>query len=348
MKKTVIPLITLFGAILGSPLDHVKRGCNANNCLRAVRATGRESIGLRYCSDFLGIRPDYTTATEIDFTVTFGEETFYETTITETITRTTGTVETTITAAPFRRRDHDWDPEADEAYLKGRSNILQKCSTDDAKITSACRCFLSDRPVSTETITDYTWVVETVPTLTDTFIATETVSVEAQVTYLPIIKNPGFDDPVDPFRDWEIYDTGFGCSACTHEVAPNAGSSSSPNSLKAIWVDSLGVFRFQQKVQLQLGKWYKFKFEYRVESPSMPQAFIAFELARAYPGVVIGATNQWQTAESVPIMADEWNSSDALLSIWFFLLGGVSGRTEPFYFDSFKIWEVEAPPQDSE
>ena len=101
-------------------------------------------------------------------------------------------------------------------------------------------------------------------------------------------------------------------------------------------------------VQLQVGKWYKFKFEYRVDSPSNPQAFIAFELARAYPGTIIGATNQWQTAESVPILAEDWNASDALLSVFFFLLGGRSGRTEPFYFDSFKIWEVEAPPQDSE
>ncbi|KAK6506272.1 hypothetical protein TWF506_011190 [Arthrobotrys conoides] len=348
MRPIVIPLVTLIGAVFASPAALVKRGCNANNCLRAVRATARESIGLRYCSDFLGIRPVYSFTTETLFTVNLGETTVYDTTVTETITTTTGTAETTITAAPARKRDHEWDPEAEEAYLKGRENILQKCSTDDVKLSSACQCFLSGRPVSTETSTDYTWAVEIVPTLTDTFVATETVQVEAKVTYLPLIKNPGFDDPVEPFRDWEIFDSEFGCNGCTHEVAPNAGSSSSPNSLKAIWVDSPGVSRFQQKVQLEAGKWYKFKFEYKVESASMPQAFIAFELTIGNTDAIIGATNQWQTAESVPILADEFDASNAQIAIFFFLLGGRSGRTEPFYFDSFKIWEVEAPPQDSE
>ncbi|KAK6525087.1 hypothetical protein TWF694_005235 [Orbilia ellipsospora] len=342
MRAAIIALIFLVGAVLANPAALAKRGCNANNCLRAVRATKRESIGLRFCSDFMGIRPDYTFTTENQFTITEGETTVYATTVTETITTTTGTAETTITAAPAKKRD-DWDPEGDDAYLEGRGDILSKCSTDDAKLTSACQCFLSGRPVSTEVITEYTWAVETIPTLTDTFVVTTTLSVEAKATYLPLIKNPGFDDPVDAVRDWVIFDTEYGCPDCTYEIAPNAGSSSPPNSFKGNWVDSPGVFRFQQPVQLQAGKWYKFKFEYKTVSPSAPQAFIAFELADSYPVTVIGATNQWQTAESVPILADDLHASDALLVVWFFLLGGITGRTETFYFDSFKIWEVEAP-----
>ncbi|KAK6518281.1 hypothetical protein TWF506_005441 [Arthrobotrys conoides] len=326
-------LVSSIAYAYASPLDLVERagagGCNANNCLRAIRGT--TSIGLAYCSSYLDVRPKIEIVYETVFTVTYGETTEHPSTFTGTVTITTGTVETTITAAPAPVVKRD------EIPVKAVSNIENKCSSDGFKITSACNCLLSGRPKSTYTLTDYTWASETVPTLTQELYTVETKYVEAKVTYLPLIKNPGFDDPTDPFRDWVILGNNSGCDACTYEVAPNDDSRTSPNALKVNWVGERGVFKFFQEIPVEVGKKYKFKFQYKIDSSSRDNAWIPYFLGFVSQ-MKMGATNEWQTAESA---AEEAEFDTMSIQISMYLYRGAPEDTESFYFDSFQVWEVD-------
>ncbi|RVD85415.1 uncharacterized protein DFL_003738 [Arthrobotrys flagrans] len=101
MRNSVFYSLLLAGIAYATPLDLVELtgagGCNANNCLRAIR--GATSIGLAYCSSYFDIRPEVSIVYETIFTITFGKTTEYLSTFTDTVTITTGTAETTITAA---------------------------------------------------------------------------------------------------------------------------------------------------------------------------------------------------------------------------------------------------------
>ncbi|KAK6501288.1 hypothetical protein TWF481_009129 [Arthrobotrys musiformis] len=334
MKGSILCSAFLAGTAYATPLELVKRtgaqGCNANNCLRAIRGT--TSIGLAYCSSFLDIRPEIAVVYETVYTVTVGETTEHPSTFTDTITITTGTVETTITPAPAPVVKRDEIPE------KAISNIENKCSSDDFKITSACNCLLSGRPKSTTTYTDYVGAFETVATLTQEAYTVVTEYVEAKVTYLPLIKNPGFDDPAQPFRDWSISGSSFGCDACTYEVAPNDGSSTSPNALQVNWVGDRGVFMFQQEIPVETGKKYRFKFQYKIDSTSRANAWITFSIGTTSK-LVMGATNEWQTAESFTEEIFEFDTT--IIQVSMYLSMGAAGDTEKFYFDSFQVWEVD-------
>ncbi|KAK6532416.1 hypothetical protein TWF281_006605 [Arthrobotrys megalospora] len=329
MKGLAFYSILLARVAYASPLDLVERGaaCNANNCLRAIRGT--TSIGLSYCSSYLDIRPEIAIVYETVYTVTFGETTEHPTTFTDTITVTTGTAEATITADPLRKRQGVPD--------KAASNIEKQCSTNGSKITSACNCLLSGRPKSTTTYTDYVGATETVPTLTQELYVVETKYVEAQVTYLPLIKNPGFDDPTDPFRHWTILGNNTGCDACTYEVTPNQGSSTSPNALEVNWVGQRGVFLFEQEIPVQVGKKYRFKFQYKIDTPSRQNAWISFSIGSTAK-LVMGATDQWQTAESFTEEIFEWDTTTIQVSM--FLSQASPEDTETFHFDSFQVWEI--------
>ncbi|KAF3192534.1 hypothetical protein TWF788_000145 [Orbilia oligospora] len=334
MRNTVFSTILLASIAYASPLDLVERGgaggCNANNCLRAIRGT--TSIGLVYCSSYLDIRPEIEVVYETVFTITQGETTEHPSTFTDTITITTGTAEATITPAPAPVMKRDEIPQ------KAISNIENKCSSDGFKITSACNCLLSGRPKSTVTYVDYTWASETVPTLTQDLYTVVTTYVEAKVTYLPLIKNPGFDDPTDPFRDWIILGNNTGCDACTYEVVPNDGSRTSPNALKVNWVGERGVFMFRQEIPVEVGKKYKYKFQYKIDSPSRDNAWIPYFLGFTSQ-MKMGATNEWQTAESAPEEAIEFDTMTIQVSMY--LSRGAPDDTERFYFDSFQFWEID-------
>ncbi|KAK6347947.1 hypothetical protein TWF718_005767 [Orbilia javanica] len=333
MRNSVFYSLICAGIAYASPVELVGRtgaqGCNANNCLRAIRGT--TSIGLAYCSSYLDIRNEITVVYETAFTITHGETTEHPSTFTDTVTITTGTLETTITPTP--------DPvvKRDEIPEKAVSNIENKCSSDGFKITSACNCLLSGRLKSTRTYTDYTWAEETVPTVTQDLYTVETKYVEAKVTYLPLLKNPGFDDPVEPFRHWEILGNNTGCEACTYEVTPNDGSSTSPNALKVNWVGQSGVFLFRQTIPVEIGKRYRFKFQYKVDSPSRPNAYIPYFIGYASK-LQMGATNEWQTAESWTEAITEFD--DTTIEVSMYLAGAGPEDTETFYFDSFQVWEV--------
>ncbi|KAK6358018.1 hypothetical protein TWF730_007372 [Orbilia blumenaviensis] len=330
MMNSILYSILVAGIVYATPVDLAARGpCNANNCLRAIR--GSTSIGLAYCSSYLDIRPDITVVYETAYTVTFGETTEHRSTFTDTITVTTGTVEATITAAPAPPAKRD------EIPGKAVSNIEKKCSTNPVKIKSACDCLLSGRPKRTTTYTDYVGATETVPTLTQELYVVETKYVEARVTYLPLIKNSGFDDPVEPFRDWVIFGSGTGCDECTYEVAPNQSSSTSPNALKINWVGEKGVFMFQQEIPVETGKKYRFKFQYKIDSPSRANAWIPFSIGLTSK-MVMGATNEWQTVESFTEEIFDFDTTTIQVSVY--LSGAGPDDTETFYFDSFQVWEI--------
>ncbi|EPS36685.1 hypothetical protein H072_9746 [Dactylellina haptotyla CBS 200.50] len=123
----------------------------------------------------------------------------------------------------------------------------------------------------------------------------------------------------------------------TYEASPNEGSVTSPNSLKINWIGASGVFWIRQTIPLEGGKTYRFKFQYKVDLPSRDEAFITLTIAGT-PKAVLGATNQWQWAESWDASVGGFDTPE--IEVTCFLAGSPPEATEVFYFDSFRVWEV--------
>ncbi|EPS36675.1 hypothetical protein H072_9745 [Dactylellina haptotyla CBS 200.50] len=314
--------------------------CHADNCLRAIRGT--ESIGRYFCSSTLQLEPVTVTFSSTEIYPTYGLTTVYTGTETETITVVTGTSATTLPPILDRRRDveaREVNPD-DAVVTKKISNILKMCVTNEARIISACSCLLKTGQNVTVTTTEYDFLPTTVPTLSDYEIVTQTVGIEAKVTYLPLIKNSGFDHPVEPLRHWVFPE--HWCDPCTHEVVPNDGSSSSPNALKIVYNEGPNA-KFYQDVTVEIRKYYKFKFQFKIgsaTSKSYPEFYMDYGFSNDLPVMFRGvASNQWQTIEVGPTLM-EWRTNVAI-EVRMFVPRAAAEPTESFYFDSFEIWEVQ-------
>ncbi|KAF3929011.1 hypothetical protein ABW20_dc0100273 [Dactylellina cionopaga] len=189
--KTTFSSAALFAfaipAVIANPHDLFgiqKRDCNGNNCNRAVR--GNPDVAAPFCYTYLG-----RITTETDVATEY-------TTTTTTVTTTVATVtqyDTTITATVLP----PWAPLAKRA-TKGPeetlSSIVKACTSDPAKISSACSCFLGD---ATSTITESTTTtlpVTVTETATDTLtvdVPTYTVTETCYPHATPVIKNGLFN-----------------------------------------------------------------------------------------------------------------------------------------------------------
>ncbi|KAF3930499.1 hypothetical protein ABW19_dt0200864 [Dactylella cylindrospora] len=256
MKAYIAPLALAISAVVASPIEKVAReDCHANNCLRAVR--GNPGIAYPFCFSTLGrittstdVRTDYSTTT---------------TTITETKTQTNYDATVTTTVVP---------PEAPAPELARRtaapntSTILKACSTDAAKISSACSCFLGTS-TSTQTLTTTTTlpyvVTETVSETTTTDAGTLTVSSTCYPIASPI-SNGGFESGILP---WYLPPVSSDATAGSWEIVEDETTPNPTHAFKATLLRQSGK-PFNKVILAQslptcngvtytLSFWYKFE-----------------------------------------------------------------------------------------
>ncbi|EPS43423.1 hypothetical protein H072_2597 [Dactylellina haptotyla CBS 200.50] len=172
-------------AVLANPHDIFglqKRDCTGNNCNRAVR--GNPEVAAPFCYTYLGrITTETETATEYTTTTTTVTETV------ATITEYDATVTATVLPPWVVKRGTD----GPEATI---SSIIKACTTDAAKISSACSCFLGDATSTVTESTTATLPVTVTETATDTLtvdIPTYTVTETCYPTATPAITNGLFN-----------------------------------------------------------------------------------------------------------------------------------------------------------
>ncbi|KAK4153534.1 hypothetical protein C8A00DRAFT_43541 [Chaetomidium leptoderma] len=146
--------------------------CGSAKCLGAI---GNDAVfGESFCSSWLSLAPVTTTVTEAEAVTS--TRTNLETTLT-TVTVVTGTTTLSATAATtvFQKRVFTLSG-ADPA-----ATIVSQCSSNDARVSSACSCFLSTTTTSTVTVVE-TAVSTVVPEVTNTIVETVTSNVLATTT----------------------------------------------------------------------------------------------------------------------------------------------------------------------
>ncbi|KAK6527736.1 hypothetical protein TWF694_004716 [Orbilia ellipsospora] len=217
MKATTISgalLALAVPAVLANPVDNLLArggpGCNADNCLRAIR--GRE-VGYDFCYSTLG---RITTTTNVITAYTTDT-----TTVTDYIATAT-VYATTVTTVVLPHRDEPRDLiKRTDSPAQQTASIIKACTTSSASISSACSCYLGD---STSTITEET--TTTVPvTVTETDSETLTVEIPTFVVTstchplaTPVLRNGGFDS--GKLEPWTIGDLPSDSQAGSYSFVP--------------------------------------------------------------------------------------------------------------------------------
>ncbi|KAK3994353.1 hypothetical protein QBC44DRAFT_340827 [Cladorrhinum sp. PSN332] len=210
-----------FGAgVLAGMANAACTPCGSVKCLGALAAD--PAVGESFCSSFLSLSPATTTVTEIE-TVT-STDVGLETAFT-TLTVTTGTV-TVTTGEPttlFQKRAPTISAVDDEPAPTSspdlEEEIVSKCSSNDARISKACNCFLSTATASTVTVTETSTSTEgveatstVVETVTADAVATVSVAPPAYTVPANIIVNGAFEGYTTSsnLSPWAISSTGQG------------------------------------------------------------------------------------------------------------------------------------------
>ncbi|KAK3373331.1 hypothetical protein B0T24DRAFT_593546 [Lasiosphaeria ovina] len=188
--------VCLGAGLLASVADagcKIPTTCGSPKCFGALGAD--PTVGESFCSSWLSLAPVTTTVTEL--TTAVSTQVTVETTLT-TLTTTTGTTTQTgvVGTTIFQKRV----PSLSTSTMGPADAIISQCSTKEARISSACSCFLSTATASTVTVVETsisTALVESTSTAVSTVTskAVATVSVAAPATTIsanPVV-NGGFE-----------------------------------------------------------------------------------------------------------------------------------------------------------
>ncbi|KAK0612396.1 hypothetical protein B0T17DRAFT_405951 [Bombardia bombarda] len=167
--------------------------CGSTKCFGAVNAD--LAVGESFCSSWLSLAPVTTTVTEVETaTATLVS---LETVLT-TITATTATVTQTgsdVSTIYLKKRVTSLstaDPEP-TSPADPTAAIISQCSSNDARISSACRCVLASATASTVTAASTavsTAVVEATSTVLSTATANVVATVSVDAPAVTIAANP--------------------------------------------------------------------------------------------------------------------------------------------------------------
>ncbi|EPS44148.1 hypothetical protein H072_1888 [Dactylellina haptotyla CBS 200.50] len=212
-------------AILASPLQNEARGssCNANNCLRAVQ--GNPVIASPLCFSTLGristatsVVTAYSTTTE--YVTSVSTETIYATTVTEVV------LPPQDLPGRLAKRTQP------ASYTV--SSIIKACSTDAAKISSACSCLLGTTTSTTTATTTTTLPVtetKTVSTTLTTEIPTLTVTSTCYPQSTAAITNGGFESgSLDP---WYLVPLASDSTAGTYGIIADSATPDQSHAFQA-------------------------------------------------------------------------------------------------------------------
>jgi len=169
-----------FGAgILAGMANAACTPCGSVKCLGALAA--QPAAGESFCSSFLSLSPATATVTEVE-TVTSTQVGLEPALTTVTATRGTVTVTTGEATTLFQKRAPTISTIEEPAPTSSpdqEGEILSKCSSNDARISKACNCFLSTATASTVTVTETATSTEGVEATSTVF---ETVTADAVAT----------------------------------------------------------------------------------------------------------------------------------------------------------------------
>ncbi|TPX18578.1 uncharacterized protein E0L32_002435 [Thyridium curvatum] len=210
--------VTLANASPLAALIERDTGCNANNCLRAVRGAPADYANM-FCTAALGKSP----ATS-DITVTATSTvTALETATSVSTEHITTTTTATITGAP---NAGNVQKRKTSAYSDYTSHFSSQCSYSTAKLSSACSCYLANGTTSTLTVYTTVSATFTEATITTTTATTTTVQETASATTsicIPAqtnaLRNGDFEQDTATGAPWQVVGASDGAS---HEVITDA------------------------------------------------------------------------------------------------------------------------------
>jgi hypothetical protein len=247
-------------AVLATPLELVKRDCNANNCLRALRGATRladPQFPSAFCFSYISrivtateTSTDYTTETTTS-TETVATITNYEATVTQTVLPPVDTLK--------KRRD-TLSPEELSA------SIVSQCSYDPTKISSDCSCFLGTATSTVTESTTATLPVTVTATATDTLtvdIPTLTITETCFPTATAAITNGGFG--TGSLSPWYSVPVGSSFKQGTASVSYNPLSIHHKHAFKAgvsVAFNKAGKVKLAQDLVTCPGATYSLDFDY--------------------------------------------------------------------------------------
>ncbi|KAK4164661.1 hypothetical protein QBC43DRAFT_344249 [Cladorrhinum sp. PSN259] len=209
-----------FGAsILAGMANAACTPCGSVKCLGALAAD--PAVGESFCSSFLSLSPATATVTEVE-TVTTTQVAVETALTTVTAVRGTVTVTTGERTTLYQKRAPTISTLVEPAPTSSpdqEGEIVSKCSSNDARISKACNCFLSTAAGSTVTVTETATATAGVEA-TSTVVETVTTDAVATVSVAP----PAYTVPANV-----IVNGGFENYATTQNISPWVVSTTSGN-----------------------------------------------------------------------------------------------------------------------